>query len=141
MRNMLIAAAATAALTIVTISDPAAAKSGGWSGKGGGGGFGKGGWSGKGGGGKLGGFHGKKHGSFKHGRRFHAPVQFSWGWSWPYYVGRSDTLIVEYPRQTQPDFAAPSRVAEPKVYTAGTDGGCRTERVSVPEGTVNVIRC
>jgi hypothetical protein len=135
MRNTLIAAAAAAALAIVSIPQTVAAKSGGWSGKGGG-------WSGKGGGGKSSGFHGKGHhkGGHKHARRFHGP-SFSWGWSWPYYVGTRDTLIVEYPRQAEPDFGAPSRVAEPKIYTVGTDGGCRSEKVSVPQGTVTVYRC
>jgi hypothetical protein len=143
MRKKVIAAASTVALVLGMNSFPAVAKSGGWSGKGSGGWSGKsGGWSGKSGFSKWGGFHGKGHHGkfgFKHGHKF-KNVGFFWG-GWPYYIDRPTNLIVRYQDPPAPPPPTPVVVAEPKVFAAGTGGGCNVERVNVPQGTVNVYRC
>jgi hypothetical protein len=148
MRKKLVAAALTAVLVLGMNSLPAVAKSGGWSGKGGGWSGKSGGWSGKSGGwsGKSGfskwsGFHGKGHHGkfgFKHGHKFNN-AGFFWG-GWPYYIDRPTNLIVRYQDPPAPP-PTPVVVAQPKIFAAGTAGGCSVEHVNVPQGTVNVYRC
>lgn len=142
MCKKLIAAASTVVLVLGMNSLPAVAKSGGWSGKGGGGWSGKsGGWSGKSGFSKWSGFHGKGHHGkfgFKHGHKF-KNVGFFWG-GWP-YIDRPTNLIVRYQDPPAPPPPTSVIVAQPKVFAAGTAGGCNVEHVNVPQGTVNVIRC
>jgi hypothetical protein len=126
---------------------------GGGGGKGGGGGFSFGGI------GKSGGFHGRSFstgkgrfvgkGGFRHGRyghrfkyakRFKYPV-YAYGWP-AFGAVVQNTVLRDQPVEelliTPPP---PPRVAEWKIYQVGTPGGCRSERVNVQQGAVNVIRC
>jgi hypothetical protein len=143
MRSKVLAATATLVLALGMNSLPATAKSGGWSGKGGGGGFGK-----SGGFFKSGAFHGKGFGKghhfgkggFKHAHRFGKFNSFFWG-GWPAIVNTRTNLIVRYQEPPAPPPAPPVVIAQPKIYTAGTGGGCNVEHVNVPQGTVNVYRC
>jgi hypothetical protein len=143
MRSKVLAATATLVLALGMNSLPAMAKSGGWSGKSGGGGFGK-----SGGFFKSGAFHGKGFGKghhfgkggFKHAHRFGKFNSFFWG-GWPAIIDRPTNLIVRYQEPSAPPPAPPVVVAQPKIYTAGTAGGCSVEHVNFPQGTVNVFRC
>jgi hypothetical protein len=144
MRNRVLAATAISVLALGMNSLPAMSKSGGGFGNGGGGGFGK-----SGGAFKSGGFHGKGFGKghhfgkggFKHAHRFGKFNSFFWG-GWPAIINTPTNLIVRYQDPPAPPPAQPVVViAQPKIFAAGTAGGCNVERVNVPQGTVNVYRC
>jgi hypothetical protein len=145
MRHKVLATTAAVVLAFGMNSLPAVAKSGGWSGGKGGGGFGKsGGFS------KWGGHHGKGHhfgkGGFKHAHGFKHRHGFRnqdwifWGGWWPGYYDTPTNLIVRYQEPVAPP-PPPVVVAQPKVLSAGTPGGCNVEHVNVAQGTVNVYRC
>jgi hypothetical protein len=150
MRNLVIAAAATVALALSPISQPAAAKSGGSFG---GGGFGK-----FGGSFKSGGFHGKGFGKgFSHGKGFghgkghkfgkgfggfkHARHRFRPIIGWPVAVTAARTRLVRAAPEAPKAPPPPPPVAEWKIYTVDTDGGCTSERVVVSSGIVRIYRC
>jgi hypothetical protein len=151
MRNVRVILFAAAAIMIGALNVPAAnAQLVGWGG--GGGGKGGGGFS-FGAIGKSGGFHGRNfsvskgrfvgRGGFRHGHRhahrFKHPRWFAYGW--PVLAAPVLPTVVREPEDVKPIASEPPRVAEWKIYQAGTSGGCQSERVNVRQGAVTVFRC
>jgi hypothetical protein len=83
-------------------------------------------------------FHGKWGKGFHHAHRFHRP-RFAFGLPIMAFVQRP--VVVVRKTETPQPTPEPTRIAEAKIYRVGTEGGCRSERVNVPQGVVTVWRC